>query len=157
MISLRRDATTFRSDRSWTFALAPDALWERMTAVEEYPSWWSWLERFRPIGGFEPGARWSCTVVPPVPYDVSFSLLIDRVEPMREVRARVVGDIRGEATLTLDEVADGCTARLRSQLAPSSPLLRGVGSVARPLVEWSHDWVLDQGQRQFVERALDPT
>ena len=157
MISLRRDATTFRSDRSWTFALAPDALWDRMTAVEEYPSWWSWLERFRPIGGFEPGARWSCTVVPPVPYGVSFSLLIDRVEPMREVRARVVGDIRGEATLTLDEVADGCTARLRSQLAPSSPLLRGVGAVAPPRVEWSHDWVLDQGQRQFVERALDPT
>lgn len=66
----------------------------------------------------------------------------------------MVGDIEGDATLTLEPTEAGCTARLRSQLAPADPMLRGVGAAARPVIEWGHDWVLDQGQQQFVSAAL---
>lgn len=154
MTLLRPRAVSFASDRSWSFEQSPEELWERLTDFADYPSWWPWLRRFRPIGGFEPGARWSCTVAPPVPYDVSFTVLLEQVEPMRSVRAKVGGDIEGDALLSLEPDGGGCSARLTSSLAPASRLLRSVGAAARPLVEWSHDWVLDQGQRQFVESAL---
>lgn len=148
--------TTFRSDRAWAFGLSPDELWPHLVRLEDYRDWWPWLVRFDPIGGFQAGARWDCTVTPPLPYDVRFSVLLDHVEPERVAAARVVGDIRGDATLTLEATDDGCVARLRSDLAPANPLLRGVGVAARPLIEWGHDWVLDQGRAQFVGRALPP-
>ncbi len=150
MSLLHPSVTTFESDRSWCFELSPEQLWERLTNVSDYETWWPWLQRFRPIGGFDEGARWACTVSPPVPYDVRFSVLLEDVRPACSVRARVVGDIEGDAELELHPDGDGCSARLRSHLAPANRMLRSVGAAARPLVEWSHDWVLDQGQRQFL-------
>ena len=145
---------SFRSDRSWHFAVSPEELWDCLTVTDDYPQWWPWLRRFRPDGGFRRGARWSCTVSPPLPYDVQFSVLLDEVDPARRVSARVDGDVRGDAVLTVEGDTSGCTARLRSNLAPTNPVLRSFGTVARPLVRWGHDWVLDQGQRQFVDRGL---
>jgi hypothetical protein len=144
----------FASDRSWSFDVPVDRLWSRVTAVEEYPRWWPWLAEFRPDGGFEQGAAWSCTVAPPLPYRIRFDVVLEEVRPGRLVRARVRGDIRGDAVLTIDDAAQGSRARLVSQLSPANPVLRGVGLTARPLIAWGHDWVLDSGQRQFVQRAL---
>lgn len=151
----------FTSDRSWTFDVSGEALWRRVTATEEYPRWWPWLTEFDADAGFRRGAAWSCTVEPPLPYRVRFVLALETVRPAELVHARVSGDIRGEAELTIDadRAGAGCVARLRSDLAPANPLLRGVAVAAYPLVLWGHDWVLDSGQRQFVQAAfpdLDP-
>lgn len=148
----------FDSDRRWDFDEPAPALWARISQVDQYERWWPWLRRFDPGEGLVDGARWRCEVAPPLPYVVRFRLHLT-VEDDR-ILSTVSGDIRGEAELRVDERADGgCTARLRSHLAPANPLLRGVGRVARPMVEWGHDWVLDQGQRQFVEQSArtDPT
>ena len=147
---------TFRSDRSWCFDVPAELLWARVTATDEYATWWPWLADFDPAGGFRVGESWTCTVAPPLPYRIRFRLAIEEVRPSRLVRARVSGDIRGEALLTF-EPDDGATvARLRSQLSPANPILQGFGVTARPLIAWGHDWVLDSGQRQFVERAFAP-
>ena len=149
-------ARSFRSDRGWSFEVGVDRLWDRFTTVEQYADWWPWLHAFDPVGGFRAGASWRCVVAPPLPYVVRFTVRLDRVEEGRRVDASVRGDVRGDATLTVgDDGRGGSTARLRSELAPANPVLRGVGLVARPMVEWGHDWVLDQGLRQFVSRALD--
>jgi hypothetical protein len=150
-------AGPFRSDRSWDFPLPPERLWDRVTEVGEYRSWWPWLSRFTSVGGLGAGARWDCVVSPPLPYDVRFSVLVEHVRPARDVTARVVGDVVGVASLDIVATEHGCTARLRSELAPAHPMLRRVGAAARPVVEWGHDWVLDQGRRQFVEHALPAT
>ena len=148
-------APSFVSDRDWTFEVAPDELWSAMIETDRYPSWWPWLRRFDPGEGFETGARWHCEVAPPLPYVVRFSVTLDRIEHGSSARATVDGDVRGDALLTVEDLGGGrSSARLRSRLAPANPVLRNVGRVARPVVEWGHDWVLDQGLRQFVERGL---
>jgi hypothetical protein len=89
---------------------------------------------------------------------VRFEIHHESVEPARRVESVVRGDIGGTAVLTLDDLDDldgrGCLARLRSDLAPTNPVLRSFGLVARPLVERGHDWVLEVGRRQFVDRAM---
>jgi hypothetical protein len=144
----------FTSDRRWRFSLAPDELWERVAATDSYRRWWPWLRRFEPVGGFRAGARWSCLVQPPLPYRVRFEVALERVEPHRLAVAVVRGDIEGEAVLTIEPRSGGCEARLRSTLWPTHPLMRRVAAVVPPLVRWGHDWVLDTGARQFVQRAL---
>jgi hypothetical protein len=100
-----------------------------------------------------PGARWVCTVRPPAPYWVTFTIeLGDVIEP-EHVEARVFGDIEGWARLTVAPAADGCSIRLVSQLAPRSRTLRALSWVARPLVSSSHDSILASGIRQFAARS----
>ncbi len=147
--------TTFDSDRCWDFQVSADELWQRLATVEDYSSWWPWLRRFDPGSGIACGARWQCEVAPPLPYVVRFTVQLDDVDEGRSIDSTVVGDIRGVARLELEPRDDRTTrARLVSSLAPAQPILRVVGRTARPVVEWGHDWVLDQGRRQFVDRAF---
>ncbi|HVT42109.1 MAG TPA: hypothetical protein VHD39_03930 [Acidimicrobiales bacterium] len=50
----------------------------------------------------------------------------------------------------------GCTATLRSSLAPGNAVLQQVSRFAAPLARFGHDWVLDSGARQFIARAVAP-
>lgn len=69
--------------------------------------------------------------------------------------ASVSGDIVGSATLTIDADHDGeSVVRLVSRLAPSNSFLRRIARVARPVVRFGHDWVLDTGAAQFRRGAL---
>jgi hypothetical protein len=73
-----------------------------------------------------------------------------------QVRAKVVGDVVGHATLTLDDTGTGCTATLDSSLAPGNTALRLVSRFAGPIARFGHDWVLDSGAHQFITRAVEP-
>jgi hypothetical protein len=154
MVVLRRSAVEFRSDRSWAFDDDLPSLWDRIADLDHYESWWPWLHRFDPGAGFTSGARWECEVAPPLPYVVRFTVVLEEIDEQHRVTATVIGDVQGSAVLeTVGSADGGSSARLTSLLAPANPILRGFGLVARPLVQWGHDWVLDQGQRQFVRAA----
>jgi uncharacterized protein YndB with AHSA1/START domain len=145
----------FDSDRRFTFPVPPQQLWSVIEDTTGFQRWWPWLRRFD-AKGFVAGDEWRCLVQPPLPYQVAFTITLVDVDAPHRAVATVRGDIAGTATLTIAEHPDGCEARLVSSLGPSNPLLRGVAVFARPLVRYGHDWVLDQGARQFAARALGP-
>ena len=108
-----------------------ETVWSLIKGWSSYRSWWPWLRQFEGRG-LSVGDEWRCTVQPPVPYLVRFRVVIDHVEAPTLVRARVLGDVVGDATLTLetserrrrcasdgngaDRVPGGCVA-LVAQLA----------------------------------------
>lgn len=149
--------SAFRSDRTWCFDEEPDELWAAIVRTDRYPVWWPWLRHFDDGEGFLQGASWRCVVAPPLPYVVRFDVHLEQVEEGRAVTSRVSGDISGTAVLTIADGGGTTEARLVSSLRPANPVLQSFGLVARPLVEWGHDWVLDHGRRQFVDRALQGT
>jgi hypothetical protein len=124
-------------------------VWKHIVAVDDYRRWWPWLRRFD-AAGLVAGDTWSCVVQPPLPYAVRFTVTLDEVIDCERVTATIGGEIEGIASLDLTERGDGCEARLVSDLAPANSFLRGVARVARPLVRFGHDWVLDTGAGQFV-------
>jgi hypothetical protein len=144
-----------RSDRHYRFDVPPQRLWERMTAVDEYRTWWPWLHGLD-ADRFEPGASWTCVIQPPLPYTLRFDLRLVAVEAPTLAIARLEGDIVGDAQLDVVAAGAGAQARLVSDLAPGNRMLRAVAGVARPLARFGHDWVLDTGARQFREQALPP-
>jgi uncharacterized protein YndB with AHSA1/START domain len=143
-----------RSDRRFAFCQPAGQVWEAMADTSSYTRWWPWLRRLDATG-LVAGDVWSCLIQPPLPYCLRFTITLDEVVPEQLARARVAGDITGTATLTLVAVGDGGSeARLVSDLAPASTVLRAFALVARPLVVWGHDWVLAEGIRQFRDRGL---
>jgi len=141
-----------RSDWRERFPLPPAELWARMEAVEEYRSWWPWLRELD-ARALEAGEVWGCLVQPPLPYRLRFDLTIEEVVPERSVSASVGGDIEGTASLEVTAVDGGSELRLLSALAPRHPVLRAVGTVAGPIAQFGHDWVIDTALRQFRHRC----
>ena len=163
---------TITTRHRYELPLEPETVWSLINGVERYRSWWPWLRQFE-AGGLSVGDEWRCTVQPPVPYVVRFRVVIDHVEPPSMVRAQVLGDVVGEATLTLEPTGgttgttgttgvgttpDGarCVAVLHSSLAPGNTALAVVSRFAAPVARFGHDWVLDSAARQFIARAIEP-
>jgi hypothetical protein len=141
-------------------------VWSLVNSAERYRSWSPWLRQFEG-GGLAVGDVWRCTVQPPVPYLVRFRVVIDQVEPPSLVRAQVLGDVVGDATLRLEPAtvdaaagsgpgATGCVALLHSSLAPGNTALAVVSRFAAPVARFGHDWVLDSAARQFIAGAIEP-
>jgi uncharacterized protein YndB with AHSA1/START domain len=144
---------TITTVHRYELPLGRPQVWALISDVRAYRSWWTWLRIFEAAALAE-GEEWRCEVQPPVPYPVRFQVAIDHVRAPALVRARVLGDVQGEATLTLEDVGDGTVATLHSALAPGNRALRLVSRFAAPLARFGHDWVLDSGARQFVARAV---
>ncbi|MEO5678566.1 MAG: SRPBCC family protein [Acidimicrobiales bacterium] len=145
-----------RSDRRVTFTSPPEVVWEAMTRTGDYTGWWPWLRRLD-AAGLVAGDVWGCHVQPPLPYSLRFRITIGEVVPGRSVVATVTGDITGSASVELSPgEGEATVVHVVSDLAPSASALRAFARVARPLVTWGHDWVIDQGVRQFRARALGP-
>ena len=143
-----------RSDRRITFDSPPGEVWEAMTRTGNYTSWWSWLRRID-ASGLVGGDVWACQVQPPLPYSLRFKITLDEVVEGRSVQATVSGDIIGAARVELSASgADATVIHFVSDLEPAAGALRAFAAVARPLVVWGHDWVIDQGVRQFRARAM---
>lgn len=141
------------TDRTFRIDADRDAVWDAIGRVEDYRRWWPWLFRFD-SGGLEAGQRWDCTVRPPLPYELRFAIdLIDVVAPERIV-ADVSGDIAGSAELVISAVDAGTGMRLVSSLAPQRGTLKVVTKLVPWMAQYGHDWVLDNGVRQFRRRAL---
>lgn len=145
----------FAFDQSWHFSAPPAAVWTTIGDVERYPTWWPWLRQFDTGGGgLTAGTSARCAVRGPLPYQLSFTVTVEEVQPESLVTARVTGDLDGPARLELQPEGGTTVARLVWSVELRDPVLRAAARVARPLMEWGHDWVVDNGVRQFERQAL---
>jgi hypothetical protein len=151
-----RWGSTIRTERTAHYGVPPDALWERMARVDHYRGWWPWLRRFDGAA-LADGERWRCTVQPPLPYRVSFELVLHDVVPGASVAATVSGDIEGVARIELTQRHDlggGTDLVLVARLRPASGFLRTLNRAAGPVARFGHDQVIDRALAQFRDRAL---
>ena len=146
---------SFTTVHRYELPLLREQAWSLISDVSNYRNWWPWLRVFD-AAALAPGEEWRCEVQPPVPYLVRFRVVIEEVETAVRVRARVIGDVVGSATLRIEDTASGCTATLDSTLAPGSTVLRMASRFAGPVARFGHDWVLDSGARQFITRGVEP-
>ena len=143
------------TDRSIVFDKPPAEVWEAMTHTNAYTGWWPWLRSLDAAAGLATGEMWSCHVQPPLPYSLHFTIAIGEVVAVRSVEAIIEGDITGTARVDLS-AGEGRTTVVHvvSDLAPAAGALRTFATVARPMVTWGHEWVIDRGIRQFQRTAL---
>jgi len=146
---------SIRSDRRYEFAQERPAVWDALGHVDRYRTWWSWLRDF---DGTEmaAGERWHCVVKPPLPYMLRFVIELTDVIEAERVVAELEGDINGSAHISLADQGPGCELRLVSDLSARGGVAGFMDRIVHPLAAVGHDWVLDNGIRQFRRRAFDP-
>ena len=153
IVSCDAGTVEVRSDRTFRFAVGPEALWTALTDIEHYRRWWPWLRRFE-ADSFSEGARWRCAVRSPLRYPVRFEVVLDEVVAGRSASASVAGDIAGRARLDVGPATGGSQLRLVSTLTSESRLLRAIARVAPQLARFGHDRLVAVGVRQFRARVF---
>ena len=144
----------FLLDRTWRFDVGVAELWRVLSRTEDFPKWWTWLHRFESEGLVE-GTTARCLVRAPVPYSFRFDLDVVRVVPEELVETRVRGGMEGEARLELAPADPSSSeARIVWRLEMRERLLRTAALLARPVLDWGQQWIVDTGVNQFRRRAL---
>jgi hypothetical protein len=141
-----------RTERVDDFPFDVHQFWRRVGTVDQYQQWWPWLRHFDG-NAMRDGEVWECSVQPPVPYAVRFSITLHDIVGERSVSATITGDIVGTASLTVQHTPTGCRSTLISDLEPDKQSLRIMSLAARPVVRFGHNWVLDVGVRQFIAKS----
>ncbi len=146
------------TDRRIVFDKPPAEVWAAMTDTDAYTGWWPWLRGLDAAAGLATGEVWLCHVQPPLPYSLHFTIAIAEVVAERSVVATIEGDITGTARVDLS-AGEGWTTvvHVASDLAPAAGVLRTFAALARPMVTWGHEWVIDKGIHQFRRTALGGT
>jgi hypothetical protein len=143
----------FVFDKTWAFDVSAAALWGLFTDTQSFTRWWPWLRRFDPVP-LRPGERTRCSIGPPLPYLLNVELHVTRVVDHELVEVEVTGDARGPARLEVVPDGERANARLAWELVVQRPMLRMAATVARPVLQWGHDWVIENGVAQFRRNAI---
>jgi hypothetical protein len=141
-------------DRSWEFEVCPPHLWSLLSDTSAYSGWWPWLRAFEPVP-LERGATTSCSIGPPLPYMLTVTIAVIDVVPEQSVAVAVTGDVAGPARLEIAPSGRGSSARLVWELEVRRRLLRVAAGVARPMLQWGHEWVVSNGVEQFRRAAIN--
>jgi len=131
----------------------PDRFWATISRTGEYRNWWPWLREFD-ADGFREGSRWRAIIQSPLPYVLRVELELEDVVECERLAAAVTGDIGGWAALDLAESPTGSSVDVEWDMRPRSRAMQAAAVLARPLLRWSHEWVLARGLDQFRQRAL---
>jgi len=143
----------FHFARTWGLDVPPDRFWATISRTDEYKTWWPWLRHFD-ADGFRQGAHWSAVIQSPLPYVLRVELVLEEVVECKRLAADVSGDIEGWATLDVMESSTGSAVDVEWDMRPRSRAMQAAAVLARPLLRWSHEWVLARGLDQFRQRAL---
>ena len=97
------------SNRRMVLEADRETVWDTIQRVDQFSRWWPWLSDFSGCG-FGAGAVWRCTVQPPLPYKLRFTVTLEEVDGPRLVAASLSGDISGTARIELHDRDGRCEA-----------------------------------------------
>jgi hypothetical protein len=126
------------------FPVPVEDFWRTIEDFDSYQVWWTWLRDFRTdTAGLVDGNVLHGTVVPPLPYRFRLEVRLHSCERLSVTKATLAGDLTGAATMHFEEVQGGTRVRVEWTLLRASTPMRVAARVARPLVLWGHDRVVE--------------
>jgi hypothetical protein len=132
-------------------------MWQTIQEVDQFESWWPWLENFRLEGtSLQAGAVLSGVVAPPVPYRMRIEVELTHCEPERAIEARVRGDLEGEASLDMRGDGAGSLVEVAWTVEMMQRPMRLADRFAHPLLQWGHDHVVELTLAGFRKRLGSP-
>jgi carbon monoxide dehydrogenase subunit G len=140
----------FRSE--WHVAAEPDAVYQALSDVAAYPTWWPQVV----------GAQWlddtsgeiRCRSM--LPYELVFVAHRVIEDPVKRVlRANLDGDLTGTSQWTISANGSGTVAVFDEDVDVRNRLARLAGRLVRPALKYNHDRMMQSGEKG-LQRLLEP-
>lgn len=148
----------FRLDSTWRLEAPRARIWRLLENVEDWPSWWPFLESARRLEGDGPesiGARYRFRWRSGLGYRLSIIMTTTRSEPPGLLEGGADGDLRGNGRWRLEDAGPGVTQLTYGwDVEPAKPWMRLLAPLLRPVFVQRHFAVMDAGARGMA-RKLD--
>lgn len=132
----------------WRLTAPIDKVWNAIYEVEDWPSWWKGVES---VAVLEPGDANGIgtlrryTWKSKLPYRLIFQMRTTRVEPPHRLDGVAEGELEGSGRWELASVEKGTVVRYTWRVRTTKAWMNLLTPIARPLFEWNHDVVMQQG------------
>jgi carbon monoxide dehydrogenase subunit G len=144
------------TDRGFSFDLPPDQIWSRLEEFDQFESWWSWLSDFRVEGeGLQAGSVLYGSINPPLPYRMDVRVELVECDRPTAIRARISGDLIGDAHLRFEPEAAGTLAKVTWAIEMRQPAMGLASRIGHPVLQWGHDRVVELTVAGFRRRIAD--
>lgn len=141
-------ATSFHLVTDWSFDAPLEAVWEALTAPDEWPSWWRAVASVEPLADGDAngiGAVRRMTWRTALPYKLTFDMRTTRIEPMSLIEGQAKGELTGLGCWTLRSDAGRTQVRYEWIVEVTRPWQRLVAPLLRRVFVWNYNVVMGWG------------
>jgi hypothetical protein len=142
---------SYRFATCWNVAAPIESVWEVLTAGERWPEWWPYLESVEQVAAGDAagiGAIHRYIWRGPLPYRLTFDMVVTRVERPFALGGTAWGDLEGSGLWTLQSGEDLTTQiRYDWDVRTTRAWMNLLAPVARGLFAWNHDLVMKAGEK----------
>jgi hypothetical protein len=132
-----------------------ERVWAELFDVAAWPQWWKGVTDARelePGGSDGLGKVFTISWRSLLPYELSFTTTVTRIEKPHLMEGHAVGELTGTGRWRLFE-HDGVTAvTYEWDIRTTKAWMNTLAPVARPIFAWNHDYVMDRGEEGLRER-----
>lgn len=151
----RKASNNYRLTTHWRLPAKLPAVWDAIRHSEQWPSWWPSVQRVTELApGDESGVgnlrsyRWRGLL----PYTLAFDIEVIRIEKYRLIEGVARGELRGVGLWAFSEQGDATCVRHDWNVETTSRWMNLLAPIARPLFEWNHTRVMQQGEARLNQR-----
>jgi uncharacterized protein YndB with AHSA1/START domain len=141
----------------WIFAAPIESVWSALIASERWPEWWPYLEavvQVAPGDSAGIGAIHRYSWRGPLPYRLTFEMVVTRIERPFVLGGSARGDLEGTGQWTLSAGENGTTrVRYDWNVRTTIPWMNLLAPFARGLFARNHGLVMRAG-REGLSRHL---
>ena len=152
---------TIRFETTVTFTAPRPFVWDALKKVELFETWWEWMRDVRLEGeALTEGSTISFTIDPPIPYRMDVVVDVVAAVEGSSLEGRVTGDLDGRASLRLAGDGASTDATVGWDVEITSPVIRPVIRIARPVLVRAQTWAVRvalRGFRDHLEREGYPS
>jgi uncharacterized protein YndB with AHSA1/START domain len=140
---------------TWLLESPRETVWDAIYDQARWPEWWRGVEEVEEVTPGEDGGLGSVSRMiwkSLLPYRVEFQVTTTHLERPRLLQADAVGELTGIGRWRLFEEGSGVTAVLYEwNVATTTAWMNLIAPIARPVLEWNHDWVMARGGEGIAE------
>jgi len=141
----------YRFATCWTVTAPIESVWGALLAGEQWPEWWPYLESVEQVAPGDVagiGAIHRYSWRGPLPYRLTFDMVVTRIERPFVLGGTARGDLEGTGLWTLLSGDDAATrVRYDWNVRTTRTWMNLLAPVARGLFAWNHDLIMKAGEK----------
>jgi uncharacterized protein YndB with AHSA1/START domain len=134
----------------WILDAPIERIWDALTAPEDWPRWWRYLESVVPAKTGDAdgiGAVRRYTWSSRLPYRLSFDMETTALARPTFIEGTARGELAGVGRWELAEDARGTRAQYEWRVSTGKRWMNAFAPLLAPVFEWNHDQVMAEGGR----------
>lgn len=151
--------TRYALTTEWVLAAPVDRIFDLLTAPEDWPRWWHYVESVVPVRQGDAagvGAVRRYTWTSRLPYRLTFAMETTAVVRPVAIEGTARGELSGTGRWDLRELPRGTCVQYTWQVTTGKAWMNLLAPVLAPGFEWNHDQVMAEGGRGMARHLGVP-